>query len=148
MTESAQINTKFTAKAMLDGKELLIHKLKAGKYYEAQKIYIGMADRIRAAMQKSMTPEELKNEKNMDGTDEKEMRALAGKMKVATLYEIVPTEVLKLVAFCIDKPEKELSEQAYPEEISDIADKVIELNNFKDNLKKSVAPMGNLGQDV
>jgi len=141
---------KTSVEATLNGEKLTIHKLKAGKYYEAQKIYVGMIDTIRKqttyeAKSKEGTakPQAKKGSKPDELTPED--LELATSLDVSGLYSTFPQEVAKLVAFCIGIEVEKLLEQAYPEEMTEIASKVIELNNFNENLKNSVAPLGNLG---
>ncbi|MBW2994354.1 hypothetical protein KY315_02965 [Candidatus Woesearchaeota archaeon] len=125
---------KTSLTAMLNGKEITINKLKAGKYYEAQKIYIGLIDKVRQDMKLEL--------KKPQGKEIKPEDVIAKKgLDINSLYSVFPTEIAKLVAFCIDFEPEKLLEEAYPEEISNIATKVIELNNFNENLKNSVAPM-------
>ena len=125
MTE--QIKTSM--EATFDGKPITLKKLKAGRYYEAQKIYIGMINSLREKATSS------KNEKNEEASD----------LDVDSLYDIFPKEVAKLVSSCTNIEVEKLLEEGYPEEITEIANKVIELNNFNENLKNSVAPLGSLG---
>jgi len=120
---------KTSMEATFNGKPITLEKLKAGKYYEAQKIYIGMINTLR--------------EKATSGKDEK--GAKVSEMNVDALYDIFPQEVAKLVSSCIGIEVEKLLEEGYPEEITEIANKVIELNNFNENLKNSVAPLGSLG---
>ena len=49
---------KTSIEATLNGEKLTIHKLKAGKYYEAQKIYVGMIDTIRKQTTYEAKPKE------------------------------------------------------------------------------------------
>ncbi len=131
---------KTSAEATLNGEKITIQKLKAGKYYEAQKLYVGMIDVIRRTTAKDAKPQEKSGK-----ADNKSNEVVS--IDVAGLYSTFPQEVVKLVAFCIDRKADELFKDAYPEEISDMATKVIELNNFNENLKNSVAPLGNLGAE-
>jgi len=134
---------KISVKVMLNGEEIIIHKLKAGKYYEAQNIYIGMIDAVRKQTMPELKPQKGKKitAENISEDDIK----ITADMNVTDLYKFFPLEIAKLVAFCIDIEVEKLLEDAYPEDITDIANKVIELNNFNENLKNSVAPLGNLG---
>ena len=145
MTEIKKTSVEVT----LNGEKLIIHKLKAGKYYEAQKIFVGMIDAVRRQTTYEAKPKEGKEKlQEKKGKLEEltpENLELASSLDVTGLYSIFPQEIAKLVAFCIGIEVEKLLEQAYPEEITDIASKVIELNNFNENLKNSVAPLGNLG---
>jgi len=133
---------KTSAEVTLNGEKLVIHKLKAGKYYEAQKIYVGMIDAIRG----KTTYDTTKVGKAQEKLTEEELE-VASSLDFSGLYSVFPQAVAKLVAFCIDMDVEKLLEEAYPEEINEISSKVIELNNFQENLKNAVAPLGNLGAD-
>lgn len=128
---------------MLNGEKLVIQKLKAGKYYEAQRIYIGLLESIRKSMKDNAT------QKN---TAKKDVNKVAietlveeGSLDFDTLYSKFPQEIAGLVGFCVGVEKEKLLEEAYPEELSDIAEKVIKLNNFAENIKNSVAPLASLG---
>jgi len=140
MTE--KLNT--SVEATFNGQTLTINKLKAGKYYEAQEIYLGMIDALRKQM--AQKPQ-VDKEGNAIVVDKLKPEELASNLTldVSSLYKIFPKEIVKLVSFCIGVEGKKLLEEAYPEEISDMADKVIKLNNFSENLKNSVAPLASLG---
>lgn len=122
-------------KATLNGEEIVIEKLKAGKYYEAQSIYVAMIDTVRRK------PNKKEKTSSEDSKDEEKVSSF----DVSGLYATFPKEVAKLVSFCIGIDVDKLLEDAYPEEMTEIASKVIELNNFNENLKNSVAPLENLG---
>jgi len=119
---------KTSLEATLGGEKITIDKLKSGKYYKAQEIYLGMIDSVRVK----------KSDTTKVGEDE-------DAININNLYSTFPLEVIKLVAFCTNLEEKILLENSYPEEITDMVSKVIELNNFNANLKNSVAPLENLG---
>ncbi len=124
-------------KATLNGEEIVIEKLKAGKYYEAQSIYVAMIDTVRRKPNKK--------EKTSSEDSDKKDEDKGSSFDVSGLYATFPKEVAKLVSFCIGIEVDKLLEDAYPEEMTEIASKVIELNNFNENLKNSVAPLENLG---
>ena len=136
MTEIKKTSVEVT----LNGELLTIHKLKSGKYYEAQELYVNMINSVRVGRTK-----ELPKEADKDKPQEVDKETLNQPIDINSLYSTFPLEVVKLVAFCIGMEEKKLLEDSYPEEITEIAKWVIELNNFNENLKNSVAPLGNLG---
>lgn len=143
----------------LNGEKIVIQKLKAGKYYEAQRIYIGLISSIRGSMvdnakQKSDAEEESKKLNEAKDKIDKgvplEKEELSGLLKTGsldfdTLYAKFPQEIAGLVGFCIGVEKEKLLEEAYPEELSFIAEEVIKLNNFAENIKNSVAPLASLG---
>ena len=137
MTEIKKTSEEVT----LNGEKITIHKLKAGKYYEAQKIYVGMIDSVRVSGNKEVAVD--KNKDKSQETSKKDEVNVP--LDITSLYSTFPREVIKLVAFCVDIDEKKLLDDGYPEEITEMASKVIELNNFNENLKNSVAPLENLG---
>jgi len=136
MTEIKKTSSEVT----LDGKKITIHKLKAGKYYEAQRLYVGMIDSVRINSSKEVVDKNKDKSQAIDSENKVNIPS-----DIAGLYATFPLEVVKLVAFCIDIEKEKLLNDAYPEEVTDIASKVIELNNFNENLKNSVAPLENLG---
>ena len=135
---------KTSVEVMLNGEKLIVNKLKAGRYYEAQKIFVGMIDAIRKQGKFEIELKPQKGKKDIKELTPDDIKTTS-KLDVSGLYSTFPVEIANLVAFCIDIEVEKLLEDAYPEEITDIASKVIELNNFSENLKNSVAPLGNLG---
>ncbi len=132
MTEVKEIKT--SADIIIGGQSKTIQKLKAGKFYDAQKI---IAEMFREAAKLSSSPKP----EGADAPDVKDMDlgALVG------LFEKFPTYVANFVAVCADMPEKELLDSAYPEEVNEAFGVCLELNNVMENLKNSVAPIGKLG---
>lgn len=138
----------------LNGEKIVIQKLKAGKYYEAQRIYIGLISSIRRSMADNVKKVEIKKTKDEENKDSKESlinkevnQGLEeiGSFDFDTLYAKFPQEIAGLVGFCIGIDKEKLLEEAYPEELSFIAEEVIKLNNFAENIKNSVAPLASLG---
>jgi hypothetical protein len=128
-----------------NGEKLVIHKLKAGKYYEAQRIYIGLISSVRESLKDNASIKaKIKKEKDLEKVDLKEL-AEEGNLDFDTLYAKFPQEIAGLVGFCVGIEKEKLLEEAYPEEITEMAEKVIKLNNFAENIKNSVAPLASLG---
>ena len=125
---------KTTAKIFIGGEEITIHKLKAGKFYDAQKI---IAEMFREAAKLGGTQSVGKG-KTPDIKDV-DISGLVG------LFETLPQQVAKFVAICAKMETKDLLEKAYPEEINKSFAVCLELNNVMENLKNSVAPIGKLG---
>ena len=109
------------AKISLGGEEYTIKKLKAGKFYEAQKLF---AEIIAAVGSKT------------DDTNDA--------TQLSNILSNFPERVLAFVAKCAELEEVDIKEKAYPEEISIAFEKCMELNNVFENLKNSVAPMEKL----
>ena len=140
---------KTSCEAILNGEKIVVSKLKAGKYYEAQKIYVGMIDKIRQQVGDSKLDKAEGKEKGKEIKESEELESLMaqGSLDINSLYSIFPQEIVKLVSFCVGVETDKLLKDAYPEEIADLATKVIELNNFNQNLKNSIAPLASLGAE-
>ena len=132
---SEEKTTKTSAEIVIGGQTKTIQKLKAGKFYEAQKTVAAM---FREAAQLSASPKTLKEGEVPDIKD-MDIGALVG------LFEKFPGHVAKFVAICAEMTEEELLKDAYPEEVNEAFGICLELNNVMDNLKNSVAPIGKLG---
>ena len=145
----------------LNGEKLIVQKLKAGKYYEAQRIYIHLLNSVRQSMQDNatqkvkakgdaaakLTKEIAEGKKSIADLDGAALEDLAenASLDFDVLYAKFPQEIAGLVGFCVGIEKEKLLEEAYPEELSEIAEKVIKLNNFAENIKNSVAPLASLG---
>ena len=137
--------SKTTADITIGGEVITIQKLKAGKFYEAQKV---IAEIFRSASSFSSakgtsTGKDLTEDKapDMKDLEERDIISMVG------MFEKLPTQVASFVAICADQKTGDLLEKAYPEEITDAFSVCLELNNVLDNLKKSAAPMEKLGAD-
>jgi hypothetical protein len=135
---SEEIKTT-SAEIVIGGSTKTIQKLKAGKFYEAQKVIAAI---FKETSQLSSSSKSVKNE---DGT---EVPVDMDMGELASLFENFPTHVAKFVAICAEISEEELLNDAYPEEINKAFGICLELNNVMENLKNSVAPMGKLGAVV
>ncbi len=134
MSETTKMKT--TAKITLGGEEVTVNKLKAGKFYEAQKPISEMfkkAAELAPSKPQNLEEGEVPDMKDVDITN------LVG------LFEDFPQHVAKFVSICVNMTDKELLEKAYPEEINEAFGVCLELNNVMENLKNSVAPIGKLG---
>jgi hypothetical protein len=133
MSEEKTIKT--SAEIVLGGQKKTIQKLKAGKFYDAQKI---IAEMFKEAAQLSTSTKPIEGGKTPDIKD-MDLGVLVG------LFEKFPAQVAKFVAVCAEIPEEEILKEAYPEEITEAFGICLELNNVMENLKNSVAPIGKLG---
>lgn len=125
---------KKTAEIQLGETTYKISKLRAGKFYEAQKVFVELL--------KSATP----TAPTKPGAKEPELDV--GTV-METMFGALPRLVTKFVTICINKEdvtEKKILEEAYPEEISDAFSVCLKLNDVFENLKKSAAPIGELGE--
>jgi len=134
------------------GEKILLKKLKAGLYYEAQKIFV----KWFGDLQKLLTKDKIDFEALKDPKTGKivDIEKATEKLQNATSFDIVgfldqsesnSKLMLQLVAICIGSTPKELTEKYYPEDITELAVGAIKLNNFIGNLKKSAAPTAGLG---
>ena len=133
---SEEKTLKTSAEIIIGGKTKTINKLKAGKFYDAQKIIAGM---FKEASKISSSPDAVVKEGENPDVSNMDLGALIG------LFESFPTQVAKFVAICADMPDVEILQEAYPEEINEAFGVCLELNNVMENLKNSVAPIGKLG---
>ena len=120
-----------------DGKLLKIHKLKAGKYYQAQKIY---AEWILSLQKLIVSGKDI----GKDKLSEQELEKITTTLDIDKMLknsEQINKKRLELLEICLDKSLSEIEQDYYPEDLSTILEGVIRVNNFTDNLKKSVAPM-------
>ncbi len=132
------------------GEPVRVFKLKAGKYYEAQKMYVEWIRELQkvvgqdtASLQDAVDengvvdPEKLK--KSLDSKAGPKFSDILGAVDSAS------EKRMSLLAICLSMGIKELEETYYPEDLDMLLEKIIELNNFLDNVKKSVAPIGGKG---
>ncbi len=114
----------------LGEKEYTIEQLRAGKFYEAQKVFMKLIQ--------SATP-----------TQTKEGQAEVDVNKALTsMFQDWPTMVVKFVTLCINKEsvtEEMILNEAYPDQVTEAFKVCLKLNNVFENLKNSAAPIGELG---
>ena len=124
-----------SAEIIIGGQTKTINKLKAGKFYDAQKI---IAEMFRETSQLSTSS------KSVDGGTTPDIKDVDLEALVS-LFEKFPNHVAKFIATCADMPEEDLLKDAYPEEINTAFSICLKLNNVMENLKNSVAPIKELG---
>jgi len=108
------------AKITLGGEEYPIKKLKAGKFYEVQKLFAEIIASV--------------------GTEE----GINDAERLSNILSNFPEKVLAFVAKCAELEDNDIREKAYPEEVSAAFGECMKLNNVFENLKNSVAPMEKL----
>ncbi len=135
----------FETKVILsDGTELFIKKLKAGKYFEAQKAFTTWV----SVLQNSVSE---KIDKSADGkVDEESVREalVNGTITIADFTsKIMEAEEhrTKLLSVALDMTEEAVLENIYPEDLNILLGVVVDLNNFMQNIKNSAAPIAGLG---
>ena len=115
-----------------------VHKLRAGKFYKALEIYMGMI--------KDIAPEaQVPGEEATVNFDK----------LVVSMFQSWPDKMVKFIAVCCstievkegDEPltNESILENAYPEQIPEAFSVCLKLNNVAENLKNFVAPIGELG---
>jgi hypothetical protein len=152
MTQTEPAIPKFSSSMELtlpaSGEVVKIEKLKAGKYYEAQKVYVEWLQQIRELIDESsgkIDPKKFTDEKGKVDTVamEKEVDAQGGHVNIAVMLskaEGSAKKQVQLLAICLGKSEEEILNNYFPEDMKFLVDKAITLNNFIENLRKSVAP--------
>jgi hypothetical protein len=150
---SEQAKDGVSVKLPSDGMEFTVPKLKAGKYYQAQKVYVSWIQELQKvfAGSNNLDLEEVKDTKGE--VDPKKLQKALEKnsgfdtSSVLDQVGVASAKRTELLAICLGRTTEEILEDFYPEDLEIIVDKVIEVNNFLGNLKKSVAPMVSLGQE-
>lgn len=116
------MTTKLKDTILIGGQPIEIHKLKAGKFYELQKMFAETVTMMYA------------------GTEDSETERLR---KIISEF---PEKTSELVAFCAGIEVSKIHEDAYPEEIPPAFEKCLKLNNVLENIKNYTAPMENMTQ--
>jgi len=150
MSEDKTKQNKMTAKVILGGEEITAKKLKAGKFYEAQKV---ISQLFRDAG--SLLKKDEKADVSQKEVERKVKEQVAeGKIPdikdvdmagLVSMFDKFPQHISRFVAICVEMTHEELLDKAYPEEINKAFAVCFELNNVMENLKNSVAPMEKLG---
>lgn len=145
-------NEKNTATIVIGGETKVIKRLKAGKFYEAQKVILEL---IKLGNKISTSDETKQSEKLIDPRTQRDAKVKKGKIKaenvnVEEMIEIFshyPDKITKFISICADMPHDELLKKAYPEEINNAFNTCLELNRVIENVKNSVAPIQKMGAD-
>ena len=130
---------KNTAEITLGGKKYIIHRLKAGKFYDALKVYMDMI--------KEVAPDKVKDKGKETEVNLKEV--------MTSMFQSWPKRMVEFVSICcsgVDTKEPLTEEKirkiAYPEEITKTFSVCLTLNNVLDNLKNFATPIGELGVEA
>lgn len=131
-TESttAEVAKKVTAEVTLGGKAVTVNKLKAGRFYEAQKVFSEIIGSASGA----------------SGLEDESPEAQAN--QVQALMAEMPRKMAEFVSVCTDMPLDELLDTADPEEIPPAFETCYKLNNVMENLKKFQSPMQAIGEGM
>ncbi len=118
---------------IIGGKPRKILKMKAGKYFECQKLFLKMVNDVHR-LHTEMTQLEGK-------TAEEKKKAGLKEVTYWDIMTVVPDDMLEFLAACLDVPVDFLKTEASPEEIPMAYAKVVSLNDFMGNIKNFVAPI-------
>lgn len=125
---------KFEAEIVLGGEKMIVKKLKAVKFYEAQKLFIEVmtgASKIERDKKEGKIGEDEANQKGIEFA-----------------WTVLPNLKIEFLSKCIDKTKEEIGELAYPKEIEQACEIIADLNEFDEILKKLLAPIqGNNGSE-
>lgn len=118
-----------TAKKLEDtitigGNVRVITRMKAGHYYECQKLFLQMIKSVQ------------KKYSEVEGAGE-------GSQAISywDLMEELPEEMMAFIALCLGVQPEFIKEEAFPEEIPEAYGKLVSLNNFTENIKNFVTPI-------
>jgi len=130
---------KNTAEVTFGEKKHIIHRLKAGKFYEALQVYMDM---IKEVAPDTTVPGKSENTVDFDKL-------------VVGMFKTWPQKMVKFIAVCCSTvdtknpiTEEGIKKEAYPEQITDAFRTCLKLNKVAENLKNFVAPIGELGAEM
>jgi hypothetical protein len=113
---------------LIGGNAVEVSKLRAGKFYEAQKAFASIIEAVSKVQ-----------------GENKELESLQGSSDIMAIFSIMPEKMAEFVAICIGMNKDQLLEEAFPEEIPQAFMVCYKLNNVVENLKNFQAPMQVLG---
>jgi len=129
----------------ISGEKIVLHKLKAGKHYEAQKIYVSWLEDLSKVFDANKI--NLKQSLDSDGKVDTEkfketLNKEGGGKNISDTLSIASSAMDKrynLLAICTQIPREKLEEDYYTEDLDVLLNEALEINNFLENLKKSAA---------
>jgi hypothetical protein len=152
---------KNNATVIFGGTEYTIERLKAGKFYQALKVYMSILKEVT----KNTSPNKLseETEKNPEEVTGKELGIDLNEL-ITSLFESWPTKTAEFVAICcsdiklkikkdgqdeeIELTNESLLANAYAEEITNAFQICSKLNQVSQSLKNFVAPIEGLGATI
>jgi len=130
---------KNTIEITIGENKYIMKRLRAGKFYEALKIYMDMIKEVAPK-----TPDAGKGEATIDFD-----KLIVG------MFKTWPEKMVEFITVCCstidtEEPltEKKILEEAYPEQITESFRACLKLNNVAKNLKNFAAPIGELGAEA
>lgn len=123
------------------GDKVVIHKLKAGKFYQARQLFLNWMQKISVM--------EVLREKNMAGFSDSKGKPDVAKMNAnaedfskdqadALMQAVEEAErsKMEMMAYCLDMDQAVFGDTFYPEDIAVLLLPIISINGFYSNLKK------------
>lgn len=135
--------SKYEAEIIIGGKARTIKKLKAGEFYKAQRAFAG----ILGSVTKGLDTKKIAKDK-IDPNNPEQLKEIASDADISEVMNVLaeaPAKMAGFVAICAGMDEKELLNEAYPEEIPEAFNVCYDLNNMAENIKNFGAPMRMLG---
>ncbi len=134
---------KHEAEIVIGGKTRVIKKLRAGEFYKAQRAFAGILGSVTKGLD---TKKLMKDE--IDPNNPEQLKKMVSDTDIPAVMNVLaeaPTKMAGFVAICAGIDEKELLNEAYPEEIPEAFNICYDLNNMAENIKNFGAPMRMLG---
>lgn len=119
---------KLTEDIELPSGKITIHKLKAGKFYEAQQLYVKWISVLQQMIAKAAPKKVEEGEEKTEGVN---LEGMIGTVEESNKLRI------SLLSCCLDIPEEEIVERFYADELDLLFNRVIAINDFLDYLGKS-----------
>lgn len=136
---------KTTAEITIGGEVREIKKLKAGAYFEAQKVFSKMlndASKARDILKQKKDIADKIKDKDISNLNPEDINPDDINMDLAVdVMNSMPRQMAEFVAVCADMTHEELLETADPEELPEAFRVCFELNNVMENLKNFQSPM-------
>lgn len=128
--------TPKSVKIRLGSKEVEIKKLKSGDYFKAQSLLVAMVAKMAGAF----SSEKQEKGEIKEGDIDKFQK------NVPSVLNQFPDDLFEFASMTTGEPKEFLQNETYPEELVSAIQAIMEINNFKENLWKSLKPMQALGK--
>jgi len=123
-----------TAEVSFGDTKYTINRLKAGRFYDALKVYMDMIKEVAPK-----TPA-------TQGENTVEFDQI-----IVSMFQTWPAKMIEFIEICMGDNEitaEKIKTDAYPEQITSAFRTCLELNRVAENLKNFAAPIGELGAKV
>jgi len=143
---SVSSTLKNNAEIALGETKYKVFRLKAGRFYEALKIYMELIRETASSTSSS-------------GQGEAESKANFDKL-IVSMFQTWPEKMVEFIAICcstaknvtdngkVEMTKDKVKEDAYPEQITEAFRVCMKLNRFAENIKNFGAPIKELGAEV